>query len=78
MGTLFDEYAARHAQCCDDEDPEIASEFVFTLIEGQLYIDFFGYGRWGEGGIFPEQRNFPALTKKATVNLIQYLQLIQK
>lgn len=73
----FDEYAARHAQCSDDKDPEIASEFVFTLIEGRLHIDFFGYGYWGKDGVFPEQRSFPPLTKEATAKLIQYLKFAQ-
>ena len=56
-----DDYAARHAQ------------LVFTLLEGQLHVNFTGYGKWGENGVFPEQRSFSPLTKEATSALIDYL-----
>lgn len=43
----LENYEARHATCTDDDDPELASEIVFTLMHnGCLSVDVWGKGKW--------------------------------
>ena len=72
IANSIEEFDARHCACDDDDDPEIASELVFTLIDGSLYVDAFGKGVW------PHVSNTPyRLTKEATAKLLKYLAAAQ-
>ena len=64
-----EQFYARHAACTDDPNPEIATEMVFTLQEGRLYLNIHGYGQW------PGCKSlvFPPLTKEATRKVLAYL-----
>lgn len=62
------EFDARHCACTDDDDPNIASELVFTLMGGQLYVAAFGKGEWPNVG-----NSSYVLTPNATAKLLAYL-----
>ena len=64
----LEEFEARHCTCDDDDDAEIASELVFTLMNGRLHVDAFGKGAWPN-----VSNNAYCLTKEATTKLLQYL-----
>lgn len=68
----LEEFEARHCACTDDDDPALASELVFTVLNGQLYVEAFGKGQWPN----VTQAAY-VLTPEATAKLLTYFKTQQ-